>query len=105
MSRADDQGAAHATGLGLGVPESNAARGANRDKKVMIEVHPGLSMWRSIPGRAILDATRDLAVDTTFIDVALVSHNLHDCFVEATTPTEGMRKLIHHVATLDRAKG
>jgi hypothetical protein len=59
-------------------------------------------MWRSILGRAILDATRDLAVDTTFIDVTLVSHNLHNCFVEAVTPTEGMHKLIRHVASLGR---
>jgi hypothetical protein len=87
-------------GRGLGVPESNAARLGNRDKKVMIKVHPGLSMWRSILGRAMLDATRELAVEVAFIDVTLVTHNLQNCFVEATTPTEGMRKLIHHVATL-----
>jgi len=89
-------------GRGLGVPESNAARRANRDKKVMVKVHPGLSMWRSILGRAILSATDDLTTDTAFIDVTLVSHNLHNCFVEATTPTEGMHKLIRHVASLGR---
>ena len=89
-------------GRGLGVPESNAARRSNRDKKVMIKVHPGLSMWRSILGRAILQATTDLKTDTIFIDVTLVSHNLHNCFVEAVTPTEGMHKLISHVANLGR---
>ena len=46
--------------------------------------------------------TNDLKVDTIFIDVTLVSHNLHNCFVEAMTPTEGMHKLIHHVATLGK---
>jgi len=87
-------------GHGLGVPESNKARIQNQDKKVMVKVHPGLSMWRSILGRAILDATDDLSVDSVFIDVTLVSHNLHNCFVEATTSTEGMHKLIRHVASL-----
>jgi hypothetical protein len=100
IERHDLRGWSWYRGRGLGVPESNAARGANREKKVMIKVHPGLSMWRSILGRAILEATRDLAVDTAFIDVTLVTHNLQNCFVEAATPTEGMRKLIHHVAAL-----
>jgi hypothetical protein len=102
IERRDLRGWSWYQGRGLGVPESNAARGVNRDKKVMIKVHPGLSMWRSILGRAILQATQDLKVDTIFIDVTLVSHNLHNCFVEAVTPTEGMHKLIHHVATLGR---
>jgi hypothetical protein len=100
IERHDLRGWSWYRGRGLGVPESNAARGANREKKVMIKVHPGLSMWRSILGRAILDATRDLVVDAAFIDVTLVTHNLQNCFVEAATPTEGMRKLIHHVAAL-----
>lgn len=100
IERHDLRGWSWYQGRGLGVPESNAARRANRDKKVMIKVHPGLSMWRSILGRAILDATRDLAVDAAFIDVTLVSHNLHNCFVEAATPTEGMHRLIRHVADL-----
>jgi len=100
LERNDLRGWSWYQGRGLGVPESNAARLTNRDKKVMIKVHPGLSMWRSILGRAILEAARDLAVDATFIDVTLVTHNLHNCFVEAVTPTEGMHKLIHHVATL-----
>ena len=100
IERRDLRGWSWYQGRGLGVPESNAARGANRDKKVMIKVHPGLSMWRSILGLAILQAAQDMKVDTIFIDVTLVSHNLHNCFVEAVTPTEGMHKLIHHVAAL-----
>ncbi|MBN1561029.1 hypothetical protein JW998_12320 [candidate division KSB1 bacterium] len=87
-------------GRGLGVPESNASRLKNRDKKVMIKVHPGLAMWRSILGRAILNAVRTDHFDTVFIDVTLVSHNLHTCLVEGMTSTEGMRKLINHVAEL-----
>jgi hypothetical protein len=102
IERHDLRGWSWYRGRGLGVPESNAARLANRDKKVMIKVHPGLSMWRSILGRAILEASGDLAVDVAFIDVTLVTHNLHNCFVEAVTPTEGMNKLIHHVAALGR---
>lgn len=100
IERNDLRGWSWYKGRGLGVPESNASRLGNRDKKVMIKVHPGLSMWRSILGRAMLDATRELAVDVAFIDVTLVTHNLHNCLVEAATPTEGMRKLIHHIATL-----
>jgi len=87
-------------GRGLGVPESNASRLNNRDKKVMVKVHPGLSMWRSILGNSILEAVRQLNLDTVFIDVTLVSYNLHNCFVEAMTPTEGMKKIISHVASL-----
>jgi len=102
LERHDLRGWSWYQGRGLGVPESNAALLANRDKKVMVKVHPGLSMWRSILGRAILAATDDLATDAAFIDVTLVSHNLHNCFVEATTPTEGMHKLIGHIAGLGR---
>lgn len=87
-------------GRGLGVPESNASRLNNRDKKVMVKVHPGLSMWRSILGENILQAADELDLETVFIDVTLVSHNLYNCFVEATTPTEGMKKIIAHVASL-----
>jgi len=47
-------------GRGIGVPESNMNRSQNRDKKVMVKVHPGLSMWRSILGEHILDAVEDL---------------------------------------------
>jgi hypothetical protein len=84
----------------MGVPESNGTRLLHRDKKVMVKIHPGLSLWRSVLGRAILDATRDLVLDSAFIDVTLVSQNLYNCWVEATTPTEGMRRLIDHVGSL-----
>ncbi len=87
-------------GRGLGVPESNASRLHNRDKKVMVKIHPGLAMWRSILGQNILEAAQDLALETVFIDVTLVSHNLHNCLVEGMTSTEGMNRLIRHVAAL-----
>ena len=44
----------------IGVPESNTNRNNNRDKKVMVKIHPGLSMWRSILGKNILNAAKDL---------------------------------------------
>jgi len=100
IERKDLRGWSWYRGRGLGVPESNASRLNNRDKKVMVKIHPGLSMWRSILGKNILNAARQLDLETIFIDVTLVSHNLHNCFVEATTPTEGMNKIIHHVASL-----
>lgn len=87
-------------GHGLGVPESNASRSVNRDKKVMVKIHPGLSLWRSILSRNIAAAARDLALSSAFLDVTLVTHNLHNCLVESTTSTEGIQKLIREVADL-----
>ncbi|MBN1293162.1 MAG: hypothetical protein JXB48_15095 [Candidatus Latescibacteria bacterium] len=87
-------------GRGIGVPESNMNLLNNRDKKVMVKIHPGLGMWRSILGECILSASQALSLDTVFIDVTLHSYNLYNCFVETTTPSEGMKKLIKHVATL-----
>ena len=100
IDRHDLQGWSWYEGRPIGVPESNASRLNNRDKKVMVKIHPGLGMWRSILGRNMLQAVRDLGLDTAFIDVTLVSHNLHNCFADATSPTEGMKKLIRHVADL-----
>jgi hypothetical protein len=87
-------------GRGIGVPESNNNRTRNRDKKVMIKVHPGLGMWRSILGENIQKAAQELSLDTVFIDVTLHSYNLFNCFVESMTSSEGMKKLIEHIATL-----
>jgi len=86
----------------LGVPESNESRISNRDKNVMIKVHPGLSMWRSILGENISRASHDLDLDSVFIDVTLVTHNLHNCLVESMTSTEGMKRLILHVSELGK---
>jgi hypothetical protein len=102
IDRQDLRGWSWYQGRGLGVPESNASRLQNRDKKVMVKIHPGLGLWRSILGRNILDAVRELSLETVFIDVTLVSHNLHNCLVDGMTSTEGMNRLIRHVAGLGR---
>lgn len=84
----------------IGVPESNTNRMGNRDKKVMVKIHPGLSMWRSILGERILTAAKELSLTTVFIDVTLCIWNIHNCLVESMPPTEGMNKLIKHVSDL-----
>jgi hypothetical protein len=89
-------------GKGMGVPESNERRMYNRDKNVMVKVHPGLSMWRSVLGENIHKATNDLDLDCVFIDVTLVTQNLHNCLVESMTSTEGMKRLIEHVGLLGK---
>jgi hypothetical protein len=66
----------------------------------MVKIHPGLGLWRSILGQNIREAVRDLSLDAVFIDVTLVSHNLHNCLVDGMTSTEGMNRLIRHVAGL-----
>jgi len=87
-------------GRSIGVPESNLGRTEGRDKKVMVKIHPGLSMWRSILGDSILEAATKLSLENVFLDVTLNTFNLHDCWVEAMTPTEGMKRLIDHVGSL-----
>jgi hypothetical protein len=89
-------------GRPIGVPESNFSRGEHRDKKVMVKIHPGLSMWRSILGRNIQGAVEDLNLETLFTDVTLTTYNLHNCLVEGMTSTEGMLKLIDSVRLLGR---
>jgi hypothetical protein len=86
----------------IGVPESNTNRLGNRDKKVMVKIHPGLSMWRSILGERILNASKELSLNTVFIDVTLCIWNIHNSIVESMSPTEGMNKLIRHVSELDK---
>ena len=94
------QGWSWYNGKGIGVPESNLNRMNNRDKKVMVKIHPGLSMWRSILGKNILQASRDLLLDTVFLDVTLCIWNIHNCIVESMTPAEGMNRLIKHIAKM-----
>ena len=86
----------------IGVPESGTARVQNRDKKVMVKIHPGLGLWRSILGDAVQGAAATLDLETAFLDVTLVSQNLHNCFVEGLTSSEGMLRLIDHVGGLGR---
>lgn len=82
------------------LPESNMQLISSRDKKVMVKVHPGLSMWRSVIGNNIQKAAGELLIDAAFIDVTMNIFNIHNCIVESMPPTQGMDKLIHHVASL-----
>ena len=47
-------------------------------------------------------AAATLDLETVFLDVTLVSQNLHNCFVEGLTSSEGMLRLIDHVGGLGR---
>lgn len=84
----------------LGVPNSYHNLSYNRQRKVMVKIHPGLAMWRSILGENTQGAVDAVGTDTVFIDVTLCSHNLHNCLVESTTPSEGMNRLIKEIAGL-----
>jgi len=88
------------SGSALGVPNSYTALAQNRQRKVMVKVHPGLSMWRSLLGEHILSAVEDVGTDCVFIDVTLCSGNLSNCLVENTTSSEGMKELIGYIASL-----
>jgi hypothetical protein len=85
----------------LSVPNSNSSLQENRSRKVMVKVHPGLSMWRSILSEEIARGIAGLSVDGVFIDVTLCSFNLHNCLVENTTSTEGMKLLIDQVGQVN----
>ena len=84
-------------GRSIGVPESNANRMGHRDMKVMVKIHPGLSMWRSILGERVQQAADSLDLETVFLDVTLNTFNLHNCLVEGMSPTEGMKRLIEQI--------
>lgn len=81
--------------------ESNAARLRHQDKNTMVKIHPGLSMWRSILTEHVRQAKVALSLDVAFLDVTLCTWNLHNCLVENMTPTEGMKRLIAQIATID----
>ncbi len=89
-------------GRAIGVPESNGNRMGHRDMKVMVKIHPGLSMWRSILGERVQQAVDSLSLDTVFLDVTLNTFNLHNCLVEGMTSSEGMKRLIGQVARLGK---
>jgi len=94
------QGWSWVDGKVLGVPESNESRMHNRENNVMVKIHPGLSLWRSILGENVLKATHKLDLECVFIDVTLVTQNLHNCLVESMTSTEGMKRLIENIMNL-----
>lgn len=84
----------------IGVPESNASRLEFRDKKVMVKIHPGLAMWRWTLCDRIAEAARQLSLREVFVDVALVTQNLHNALVENITTSEGMNRLLHQVSEI-----
>lgn len=84
----------------MSVPESNLALQSNRSRKVMVKIHPGLSMWRSLLSEAILNAAEEHALESVFIDVTLNTNNLSTGFVEGMTATEGALRLIRQVGAL-----
>lgn len=84
----------------LSVPNSQASLTENRHRKVMVKIHPGLSLWRSLLAQHIREGLAGLGVDAVFIDVTLCSFNIHNCLVENMTPTEGMARLIDQVAEI-----
>lgn len=84
----------------LGVPNSYRALGENRARKVMVKVHPGLGMWRSVLCERIAGAVAELGTDCAFVDVTLCSGNLDNCLVENTTSSEGMDRLIRGIAAM-----
>lgn len=83
------------------VPESNAVRMRHRGEKVMVKVHPGLSMWRSILTENIQAAVQALSLDTVFLDVTMNTFNLANCLVENMTPTEGIKLLIARIGQIE----
>lgn len=86
--------------VSLRVPNSNVALLENRRRKVMVKIHPGLSMWRSILAQNIQTGLDQLPVDAVFIDVTLCTWNLLNCLVEELTCTEGMKRLVDQVADI-----
>ncbi len=87
----------------LGVPSSNKALAESREKLVMVKIHPGLSLWRSLLAENIHSALKKLEylTDTFFIDVTLCSYNLDNCLVDNTTSMEGMKRIISHVGNIN----
>lgn len=82
------------------VPESNAARLRHRDKKTMVKIHPGLSMWRSILTENVRAAVEALDLAVVFLDVSMNTWNLRRCLVDSVTPTEGIKRLIADVGAI-----
>lgn len=78
----------------IGVPETNFALTRNRDKTVMVKIHPGSALWRSLNTEQIQKAVEELSLQEIYLDVTLSLWNLNNCFVESQTPIEGMLKLM-----------
>lgn len=85
-----------------GMPASNKSLVENRNQNVMVKVHPGLAMWRSVLAENLDNALRQLEYDVSglFLDVTLCTYNLANSLVDNTTTMEGMQRLISHVRNI-----
>ena len=84
------------------MPNSNKALLENRDRNVMVKVHPGLARWRAILAENVdraLTLMEDMT-DAIFLDVTLCTFNLENCLVDNTTPMQGMNLLIDRISRL-----
>lgn len=86
----------------IGMPASNKSLVENRDHNVMVKIHPGLAMWRSLVAENIDKALSQLEYNTDgiFLDVTLCMYNLANSLVDNTTTMQGMQRLIEHVGQI-----
>ncbi len=87
---------------GIPMPHAGKALNENRRYNVMVKIHPGLSLWRSILCENIDKALAqlDYGTDAVFTDVTLCSYNLENALVDNTTTMEGMKQLIDKVSSI-----
>jgi len=85
-----------------GMPASNKSLLENRDMNVMVKVHPGLAMWRSVLAENLDNALKQLEYDVSglFLDVTLCTYNLANSLVDNNTTMQGMQRLISHVRNI-----
>ncbi|MCC7499783.1 MAG: hypothetical protein IT160_19540 [Bryobacterales bacterium] len=86
-------------------PESNAGRLNHQNEKVMVQIHPGLSRWRSILRSRVQRAASQYDLREVFADQSVISANLHNALVENVTSTEGAYRLLHELADSGLAVG
>lgn len=91
-----------ASGPGATVPNSHATLHENRARHVMLKIHPGLAMWRSMLCEEIHAMLSEVKLTNVFTDVTLWSLNLYQSMVENQTSSEGMLRLIDELAALDQ---
>jgi hypothetical protein len=82
------------------VPESHEDRLRHKGQRVNIRLHAGLSLWRSLLAEEILKLVKELPLKALYLDVTMNTHNVHNCLVENTTPTEGMKRLQKTIKSL-----
>lgn len=86
----------------IGIPSSNKLLTESRDKFVMVKIHPGIALWRSILVENIgksINLMKNMT-DAMFLDVVLCISNLDNCLVDNMTPAEGMNRIISHIQSL-----